>query len=269
MPKNTSAQQSSGPEFSLSVSRALRILSSFTHECPAQGLSEISRSMELSKGSVSRFLQALEMHGYVDRDPRSRLYRPGPEAARVGNLYHGSGWLKQVALPTMQSLVQRFGFTSYLSALRGDCMVILSAVEGIGPIKYSIPIGTKLPVHNTATGHAALAHLDTKAVDAIVERNGLPVDTLHTITNRVTLAKRLAEVRAQGYSINWEERTLGVASVAAPVINRDGLPLCILSLGFATSQIKRERINKLGVEVRATANLLAVKLDEKGIHNVE
>ena len=33
--------------------------------------------------------------------------------------------------------------------------------------------------------------------------------------------------------------------------------------------IKREHINKLGVEVRATANLLAANLDEKGIRNVE
>jgi IclR family acetate operon transcriptional repressor len=269
VPKNASAKQSPEPEFSLSVSRALRILSSFRHECPAQGLAEISRSMKLSKGSAARFLRALEMHGYVDRDPQSRLYRPGPEIARVGSLYNGAGWIKQVALPTMQSLVQRFGFTSYLSALRGKCMVILSAVEGIGPIKYSIPVGTKLPVHSTATGQAALAHLDTKAVDAIVTRNGLPPDTPHTITNRVTLAKRLAQVRAQGYSINWEERTLGVASVAAPVINRNGVPLCILSLGFATSQIKRERISKLGVEVRATANRLAAELDAKGISNVD
>src|SRR5690349_18262907 len=137
----TRAKAPSGAEFSLSVSRALNILSSFTQERPEQGLSEISRSMALSKGSVSRFLQALEMHGYVERDSRTRLYRPGPELARVGRLYRGDDDLPTAALPLMQALVRQVGFTSYLSVLREDTMVILAAVEGTGPIKYSIPVG--------------------------------------------------------------------------------------------------------------------------------
>jgi DNA-binding IclR family transcriptional regulator len=269
VPRNAHTQRSSTPEFSLSVSRALHILSSFTPERPEQGLTEISRSQALSKGSVSRFLQALEMHGYIDRDPQTRLYRPGPEAARVGNLYAGIDRLSRLALPIMKSLVQRFGFTSYLSTLRGPSMIILSAVEGVGPIKYTIPVGTKLPVHSTATGQTALAQLDSAAVDAILDRTGLPADTAHTITSRAGLTKRLAEVRAQGYSINWEERTVGVASVAAPVTNPESGAVCVLSLGFATSQIKRDEVGKLGKYVRAAAKLLATKLEQTGLRNAE
>ena len=52
-------------EFSLSVSRALQILSLFTSERPALGVSEISRALSLSKTSTLRFIQALEMHGYL------------------------------------------------------------------------------------------------------------------------------------------------------------------------------------------------------------
>jgi DNA-binding IclR family transcriptional regulator len=263
------AKSSSKPEFSLSVSRALRILSGFTDECPERSLSEISTSLALSKASVSRFLQALEMHGYVDRDPQTRMYRPGPEPARVGNLYHSVGRLKQVALPVLQLMVQRFGFTSYLSALRDEHMVILAAVEATGPIRYSIPVGTKLPVHNTATGQTALAQLDRNEVDALIKRTGLPAATPNTITSRAALLRRISEVRANGYSINWEERTVGVASVAAAANNRDGAPLCVLSLGLATSQIKRERMDELGLEIKAAASLLADKLAEKGINNVE
>jgi len=269
VPRNTRIKASSGPEYSLSVSRALGILSSFTDESPERGLSELSRAMTLSKGSVSRFLQALERHGYVDRNPRTRLYRPGPEVARVGNLYRGAGKLKQAALPIMQALVQRFGFTSYLSALRRDAMVILCAVEGAGPIRYTIPVGTRLPVHSTATGHAALAHLDERRVVEILRRAGMPADTPHTVTTRAALFRRLAEVCSLEYSINWEERTVGVASVAAPVLREDGSALCILSLGFATSQVKRDQIAKLGSEVRGAAKLLGERLREIGVHDVE
>ena len=109
MPASASTKLDPRSEFSLSVSRALRILSSFSREHPEWGLSELSRMMDLSKGSVSRFLQALEMHGYVDRDPQTRLYRPGPEVARVGSLYHSAGRLRQFAMPIMRDLVQRVG----------------------------------------------------------------------------------------------------------------------------------------------------------------
>jgi IclR family acetate operon transcriptional repressor len=260
---------SSGAEFSLSVSRALNILSSFTTERREQGLSEISREMALSKGSVSRFLQALEMHGYVDRDPRTRRYRPGPEIARVGSLYNSAGRLRQLAMPIMRELVQRVGFTSYVSELRDGQMLILAALEGPGPIKYTIPVGTRLPAHSTATGHSALAQLSKDEVADVITRVGLTPDTQFTVTTQAVLLKRLAEVRTKGYSINWEERTLGVGSVAAPVNALAGTPLCVLSVGFATSQVKKDQIAVLGREIRSAAGQLANALAEKGVVRVE
>jgi IclR family acetate operon transcriptional repressor len=234
-----------------------------------QGLSEISRAMALSKGSVARFLQALELHGYVDRDPQTRLYRPGPEAARVGSLYHSAGRLRQIAMPIMKDLVQRVGFTSYVSELRDGHMLILAALEGPGPIKYTIPVGTKLPVHSTATGHSALAQLSNEEASRIVGQVGMKPDTRFTVTTRTALLKRLADVRANGYSINWEERTLGVGSVAAPVNAADGSPLCVLSVGFATSQVKKDQIGALGREIKSAAKQLAAALAEKGVVRVE
>lgn len=269
MPASANDHFDAKSEFSLSVSRALRILSSFSREHPEWGLSELSRAMELSKGSVSRFLQALEMHGYVDRDPQTRLYRPGPEVARVGSLYHSAGRLRQFAMPIMRDLVQRVGFTSYISEMREDQMLILAALEGPGPIKYTIPVGTKLPVHSTATGQSALAQLSSEDVDKLIARVGLSADTKFTVTTKAALLKRLAEVRTSGYSINWEERTLGVGSVAAPVNALDGTPLCVLSLGFATSQVKRDQIGVLGREIKSSAKQLAKVLAEKGIVRVE
>ncbi len=259
---------SSSPEYSLSVSRALRILSSFTQEQPELGLSEISRALSLSKTSVARFLQALEMHGFVDQDPQSRKYRPGPETARVGSLYLGGGMVKQIALPVMKELVERFGFTSYLSAFRDDQMLILLSVEGAGPIKYSIPVGTKLPVHSTATGKAALAQFEPDEVDAIIARTGLDAPTRHTITQRAVMARRLAEIRTRGFSTNWEERTIGIASVAAPVRNYAGKAMCFLSLGFATSQVKREQMAALGGAVSAAAADLGARLEMEGVRDV-
>ena len=269
MPPTARAKAPTGAEFSLSVSRALNILSSFTSERREQGLAEISRAMTLSKGSVSRFLQALEMHGYIDRDPQSRLYRPGPEVARVGSLYHSAGRLRQFATPIMRALVRSVGFTSYLSELRDDQMLILFALEGPGPFRHSIPVRTKLPLYNPATGLVALAQLSPDELERLLKKAPLRPETRWAGCGHATMAKGLAEGRANGYSNSRELLTAGVGSVAAPVLNADGEPLCVLSVGFATSQIKKGQLPALGREIKSAAKQLAKVLAEKGIARVE
>lgn len=269
MPPTARAKTQTGTEFSLSASRALNILSSFTAEKHEQGLAEISRAMTLSKGSVSRFLQALEMHGYIDRDPESRLYRPGPEVARVGSLYHSAGRLRQFATPIMRELVHSVGFTSYLSELRDDQMLILFALEGPGPIRYTIPVGTKLPLYNTATGLIAQSQMLPEQLERVLKSAATDSEARNSGLSRAAMVKRLAEVRTKGYSTNWEMRTAGVGSVAAPVVTADGTPLCVLSVGFATSQIKKEQLAALGREIKNAAKQLAAVLAEKGVVRVE
>jgi DNA-binding IclR family transcriptional regulator len=269
MTPTTRAKAPTGAEFSLSVSRALDILSSFTVDRSELGLAEISRTMALSKGSVSRFLQALEMHGYIDRDPRSRLYRPGPEAARVGSLYHSAGRMREFAMPIMRALVQRVGVTSYLSELRDDQMLILVAVEGPGPIRYTIPVGTRLPLSNTATGLVALSQMSEGELDRTIKNIMAKPSAGNNRLTRPTLLKRLADVRSNGYSTNWELSTPGVGSLAAPVAATDGSALCVLSVGFATSQIKKDQLEVLGRDLKKAANQLAKVFAEKGIDRVE
>jgi DNA-binding IclR family transcriptional regulator len=249
-------------EFSLSVSRALRILSSFSDDRPILGLTEISRELGLSKASTSRFLQALERHGFVERDVASRKYWPGLEAFRVGNLFLGASQLQQLALPLMRELVDRTGFSSYLSALQHDAMVILAALEGEGPIRYTIPLGQRLPLHCTATGNAALAELDAETAEKILRRCELTRKTPATLTDINRIIQRLSRIRARGYSVNWQENTPGVASVAASVGAISGRPPLVLSIGFATSQATLKRCDELGIRVRAAARKMARLLTE-------
>jgi DNA-binding IclR family transcriptional regulator len=256
-PEKKTAQPADRSEFSLSVSRALRILSLFNSECPALGVTEISKALSLSKTSTLRFLQALEMHGYLERDAELRKYHPGFEAARVGNLYTGSSSVRRIALPILARLVSQHGFTAYLTVLQNDRMVILASVEAEGRLKYSIPLGAKLPVHSTATGQAALSTLESDEVDAIVRRAGMSARTPKTITTLPALKKALKDVRSRGYSVIWETQSHGVGSVAAALPRPGAKIVSVLSLGFATSQVVREELPALGESIRKAATALA------------
>jgi DNA-binding IclR family transcriptional regulator len=259
-----SSESGERSEFSLSVSRALQILSLFNSERPSLGVSEISRALSLSKTSTLRFLQALEMHGYLERDAELRKYHPGIEAARVGSLYVGGSRLRRIALPILERLAADHGFTAYLTVLQNDRMVILASVEAEGRLKFSIPIGAKLPVHSTATGQAALSTLEIDEVEAIVRRAGMPARTPRTITTLPALKKVLKEVRARGYSMIWETQSHGTGSVAAPVLRPNAKVVTVLSLGFATSQVTREELPALGEAICKAAATLALLSTQEG-----
>jgi IclR family acetate operon transcriptional repressor len=242
-------------DFSLTVSRALQLVGLFNPERLELGITELARELKLSKTSVHRLVHALELHRFLDHNPLTRKYRVGAEAFRVGSLFAGNR-LERDAQPLMKELVTNTGFTSYLSLLRNASMVITASVEGTGPIRYSIPIGQQLPLHSTATGKAALAVLEEPAVEAILKRSGLPRRTSNTQTDLRKLKAELAAIRARGYSVNWEEHTVGVGSVAAAIRSAADGSVPVLSVGFATSQIERKEVPALGERVAKAAGAI-------------
>jgi IclR family acetate operon transcriptional repressor len=146
-------------------------------------------------------------------------------------------------------------------------MVILTSVEAEGRLKFSIPLGAKLPVHSTATGQAALSTLEAEEVEAIVRRAGMPARMPRTITTLPALKKVLKDVRARGYSMIWETQSHGTGSVAAPVLRSNAKIVTVLSLGFATSQVTREELPVLGEAVSRAAAALARLSTQEGQKN--
>lgn len=256
--------EASTSEFSLTVSRALQLLSSFSASTPSQGLTEISQSLGISKAAVSRLLQALVMHRFVEQNPQTRKYRIGAEAFRVGSLFRPQQDVKDAAADLMKALVAKTGFTSYISVMAQDSMVLTYVVEGTGPVRYSLPVGAQIALHASATGKAALAALSDEQVAAILSRTGMKVWTPSTVTEAGRFQADMDKIRACGYAINWEELTVGVGSVAAAILGVNKELLAVISIGFATSQVAREDMPRLGERVRDKAREISNRLAISG-----
>lgn len=253
MQPRAARRDSTSPEISLTASRALSVLCAFDDAAPELGVSEISRRLGLSRTVVQRLVHTLEAHRFLEQDQDSRRYRVGVQAFRVGNLFALGRRFEEAARPEMDALAARTGFTVYLSVLRGDEMVMTAAAEGRGPIRYYARVGQSLPLHSSATGKVALAHLGPERAEELLSRAGMRRITAQTVTDRRALMSQLAIVRTRGHSVNWEENTPGVASVAAPILGaRDDL-LAVLSIAFATSQADRRQTAALGAQVARSA----------------
>ena len=256
-PKEHPKAQHEG-EISLTVSRALQLLSMYDPSRAELGVSELSRMLDLSRTAVQRLIQTLEMHHFLEQSPTTRKYRIGVQAFRVGTLFTFGRQLEILARPELDALVEKTRFTAYLSVLRYNTMVMTAAVEGAGPIRYYAQIGQRLPLHSTATGKVALAQLSPEAAGKLLDQLGMPRITPGTIIDRRRLQTELATIRQRGYSVNWEENTVGVGSIAAPIRDASGDLLAVLSIAFATSQVERSQIASLGAQVFKTAAKISV-----------
>jgi IclR family transcriptional regulator, pca regulon regulatory protein len=77
-------QASSDPGISQSLERGLAILSVFTHDRAALGVSELARELSLTRSTTHRYVATLARLGYLQQDNLTRKYRLGPRVLDLG-----------------------------------------------------------------------------------------------------------------------------------------------------------------------------------------
>lgn len=144
-------------------------------------------------------------------------------------------------------------------------MVGVDHVESLRPIVYRHPIGSRVPSHATAVGHALLAH-SPEAAEALIAE-GLARLTDETVPHGSALRRSLEEVRQRGYAVNdrqWHSETAGVA---APILDARGEAVAALGISGPSSRLnRREMLDRLGRIARNAAAEIAMRLPEPAAH---
>ncbi len=248
------------------MERALAILSSFEHERPSLGISEIARRVGLSKGIVFRAVQTMVDAGFLERADEDGSYRIGVRAFEVGSVYAAAATLERAAQEPMRDLASRHGYNVYLGVRDGRDMVYLATVEGSGPIKIHAAVGSRLLLHASAMGKVVLAWLSPDEARRIIARRRLEALTPHTLTEPARLIQQLEQVRRDGYATNRGETYVGVGSVAAPVRDRTGAVIAAISNGFPWGPGSPVDFKQLAGDVVSCADAVSRRLGETGGH---
>ena len=91
-------------------------------------------------------------------------------------------------------------------------------------------VGRHLDLHCTAQGKALIANLPDEELDQLLAGRELAHFTHKTIVSLAALKAHLAEVRANGFSMNDEEHVYRVRAVAAPVVDSWGMVIAAISV---------------------------------------
>jgi len=219
---------------------------------------ELADQVELTKGAIHNHLSTLREHGYVEKD--GEQYRLTLQFLSLGGQVRSRHALYEFGREKVNQLAADTGMLANLMTEEGGRGVYLYQSGGDYAVTLDTHVGYRIPLHNIAIGKAILAHLPAERVDDIVETWGLPAATENTITDRDRLDDELAAVRERGYATDHEERTEGLACIAAPV-TLDGEILGAISISAPTRRLGNEGFDEgIVAEVESTANELALDI---------
>jgi IclR family acetate operon transcriptional repressor len=243
------------------VYKALQVLIALGEAMRPLTLTEICHLVRLPKTTVFRYLQTLTVCGFISHDPHTDLYQLGARLFELGQLAGRQLRLRDVALPTMAGLRDRFNETVNLGILDGYDVVYVEMVESRHSLRMQATLGSRDPAYSTALGKAMLGFIDEPLRHVPVR---LPSRTVATLGTRAAVVQALAEVRAQGYAIDDQENEEGARCIGAPIFEYPGRVAAAISVSAPASRLRRDQIATVAVAVMDAAAAISRQLGYTG-----
>ncbi|MET9782029.1 IclR family transcriptional regulator [Nocardiopsis alba] len=226
-----------------SIERAAAILRLLASGARGLSLAEISRSLELPKGTALGILRTLQHVGFVEQDPESGRYRLGGGMLSLGTRYLDGNELRTRALNWADTLASRSGESVRIGTLHKHQVLVVHHVFRPDSTRQTLDVGTLLPLHATALGKVLMA-FDPLAVPEEVSsvETDAPVEltsfTRHTVTSMAAVERQLDGIRENGWGWEAEELVDGEVSIAAPIRDRRGVTVGAIGVRGAVERLR-------------------------------
>ncbi|MEM6385400.1 MAG: HTH-type transcriptional regulator BhcR [Pseudomonadota bacterium] len=242
-----------------SLDRAMEI---FEYLSTNQGLplSALATELKQSPATVYRVLITLETRGLVEFDAEEQLWHVGSRAFEIGTRFLRRTSLVDRARPILRDLMEETGETANLGVERGGMVLFLNQVETHESIRAFFPPGTLSDMHASGIGKALLANMEPRRLKTWLRDRTLANFTPHTMADPDELIDELELTRARGYSIDAEEKNIGMRCVAAPVFNMYGEAVAGISVSGPTSRIGLVSLEDISATVMSAANALSLAI---------
>lgn len=242
------------PDRATVLGKVVTVLFAFRADDHGVSLAELGRRTGLPKATLHRVVGDLVDVRLLERT--GNHYALSGQVFQLGLRASVERGLLEVATPFMEDLYERTHQTVHLGVLDGDCVVYVAKIAGHRQVEAPSRIGGRMPLHCTAIGKALLAY-SSPDTWARVMAAGLPRRTPRTITAPGLLRQHLVRVAERGVAFEHEESTVGIACVAAPVLDAGDRPLAALSV---TGPVVSFTVEAHASSVRAAAAGVAATL---------
>jgi DNA-binding IclR family transcriptional regulator len=239
------------------VENALTLLRAIA-ERDVLGLGEAAEIAGVSKSTAYRLLATLEVAGLAERLPESG-YRAGVEAVRWATLLLAGLDVRTVAMPHLRRLRDETGETVNFAILRDTSLVYVDILESPAAFRMADVPGSAVPIHAAALGKAVAVHLEPQQLAAMLGPEPYERFTANTPTTWQAYNATLASTRAQGYGVDLEEISIGVACVGVAVLD-GGRVAGAISVSAPRARMTDVRMSQVGESLRGIAAEVSQRL---------
>ncbi len=240
-----------------SVEKAFDVLKAFRAGQRDLGLSDLSLSQishlsGLDKSASQRFTNTLVELGYLEKDRRTRRYRPAVRLLDFAYTYLVCNRLAEVAMPRLIEASKVYGTTVNLCELSGtDIIYTLRIPHQKEYFRATLP-GRRIPAFSASGGIVILAHSPADTLDLVLEHSEYRPITQWTVTDPQAVRARISEALGNGYDLGVQQSLPHEISTAAPVLNSEGKAFAAVQIpvympGWTVEQV-REKIVPLVME---------------------
>ena len=240
------------------ASRAIAILRLLGRSDEPLGVNAIARSLGLVPSTCLHILRVLVDEELAAFDPVVKRYSLNAGVLTLARSFLRRSAFGEVAQPALDRLSARFAVAAIGVQVIGlEHMVVVAISRSEPPLRLHVELGSRFPALISATGRclAAFGGHGRRELEARFRK--LRWD------RPLSLAAWRAEVeaaRADGYSVDDGNYIAGVAILAAPVLDQQGLMSHALVAVGLREQIARADAAALGAELKAAAALVGERL---------
>ena len=236
--------------------RLLEIIAAFPDQL---ALADVATLSDLPKTTAHRLLKGLVKAELASGGQGGRAYSVGPRLSRILHATADDGWLEALVRPDLAALADGSDEACYLTKLVGNrVLVAVSQAPEVRWRSYVQP-GIEMPPHAAATGKAIIAYQDEALIRRALAAE-LPKLTVNTRNDEAWIREEFERVRERGYATCIGEIDEGLAAIAAPVLQDDGMVLYSVGMTGPIQRIVGDKLPDHLAALTATCKSLANKL---------
>lgn len=243
----------------VAIERAIKIVELLYAAGHELGISEISRELDLHKGTVYRIITTMEDRGLIVKNETSDKYWLGFKWYTIGMTVISKVPMIEAIRPYVRKLSKMTKQPASVSILEVDkeegyrSVMIIQEDHSNNLLTYSVQVGSSTTASSSSLGKCMMAfskNLDGK----ILDKMPFTPYTNNTITNRQDLLNELDIIRKRGYAIDNEELEHGLYCIGAPILDEKGDVFAAISIsGTKNSVLSGDVEGKIKL-VKKTAN---------------
>ncbi|GAB3570245.1 IclR family transcriptional regulator [Spelaeicoccus albus] len=238
------------------ATRSMRILDLLEE---AQGapltLSAIASALQIAKSSTSNLLSVLEDSNMIQRIPKG--YRLGRRTAELGGAFARQFHQIREFFDICDSSDLLRSEVVQITMRDGTDSLYLARSEG-SRYGLGIPIGSRLPLPQCATGNALLSRLtDDEIRELVAPIAPFPQLTRGSVTTVDQLLSSIRQTRKRAYAIDPNGSIEGVTGVAVPIDAwQPGDPPLAIGAALRSEAASKAQIELIGKELIEAATKL-------------